>query len=177
MIARRIKAHSDHAPGAQADRPIGIQQPANPAETSGSRIQPEDAESPVHTAAATIGMPQDPHERFSRLDRRRVAQGDREIVAGVFPKLMNDAIRNPDDGIEEVQDGRESLQRHDDQITATHMGQLVIARPIAVGPAVRDAVSPRGKMIVGRAIPQTAGAAMPSSSTIRIVARNSCAPT
>ncbi len=112
-----------------ADRPLGIQQPANPAETGGSRIQPEDAERSVQTAAATIGMPQDPHERFSRLDRGRLAQRDREIVAGVFPKLMNDAIRNPDDRIEEVQDGGESLQRHDDQIAAPDMGQLVKQDP------------------------------------------------
>ena len=112
-----------------ADRPLGIQQPANAEKTGGSRIQPEDTESSFQAAAATIGMPQDPHERLSGLDRGSVAQRDRKIVASVFPKLMNDAIRDPDRRIEEVQDGGESLQRHDDQIAAPDMGQLVKQDP------------------------------------------------
>ena len=42
---------------------------------------------------------------------------------------MNDAIRDPDGRIEEVQDGRESLEHDDHQIAAPDMGQLVKQDP------------------------------------------------
>ena len=57
-----------------ADRPLGIQQPANAEKTGGSRIQPEDTERSFQTAAATIGMPQNLQERFSGLDPGNLAQ-------------------------------------------------------------------------------------------------------
>ena len=42
---------------------------------------------------------------------------------------MNDAIRDPDGRIEEVQDGAQSLQRDDNQITARDVRQLVKQDP------------------------------------------------
>ena len=163
--ARSIRAQIDHAPGAvRIGRSVSSNRRTRQ-QTAGARIQPEDAEGPFQTAAAPIGMPQDTHERFSGLDRGGVAQRDRKIVASVFPKLMNDAIRDPDRGIEEVQDGGESLQRDDDQIVAPDVSQLVKQDPAQLLRGERSG-DPRGKMIVGRTIPQTAGAAMASLSTM-----------
>ena len=58
-----------------------------------------------------------------------VAQRDGQVVAGVFPQLIDDAIRDPDRRVEEVQDGGESLEHEDDQVTAPDMGQLVEQDP------------------------------------------------
>jgi len=112
-----------------ADGSLGIQQPANAEEAGGSRIQAEDAEGPFQAATATIGMPQDADERLSGLDRRRVAERDREIIAGVFPELIDQPIRHPDRWIEEVQDGGEALEPDDEEVATPDMGQLVEQDP------------------------------------------------
>ncbi len=83
----------------------------------------------LETAPITIGMPQNPQERFARRNPRSAAKGDSKIVAHIFPKPMDHAIRNPDDGIEEVQDGGKSLQSDDKQIAAPNVRQLMKQDP------------------------------------------------
>src|SRR4051812_14291869 len=68
-------------------------------------------------------------ERLSGLDGGGVAPGDRQVIAGVLPQLVNNTIRDPDRGIEEMQDGREPLEREDDQITTPDVREFVKERP------------------------------------------------
>jgi hypothetical protein len=85
-----------------ADRPLGIEQPADALDARRPCVEAEDAEGPGQAPAAKVGVPQRPQEGFAGLNRRSVALRRGQVVARVFPELINDTVGDPDRRVKEV---------------------------------------------------------------------------